>query len=452
MISVLIKFFLWTAYPLIYLFGRALSAVHLPFIKRRENFELKNFLPASKSFAEDGLKAHLAFEVSSEGEMQHILPIVEKALSSGLLVEIIYCSGSLEHFVTKFSVRTFAGEVRFLRLPLVTFFPGTFSGLQRARNPRSWLTADCFILVRYDFFPHLIDYGINCASKSFIVLNASLKSKMKSISSNPLSKWWWNRFYSEFDLIVCPSEADSESFTQLGIESKKIDTSDLRSLQIIDRVKASESKLESAPHYQQILAWLEEAPKSKRVILGSFWPMEAALLSDSDFLSKIEAGEIKVFIAPHSLGPESIVDVMAELKKVVSSKSIELCILDGKNQEGVISKNSIVIFPYGGFLCEWYHHFGKAYVGGGHGVSIHSVMEPYWSSCQVFCGPKTHRSTEFDFIKNQNKDYPVVVGELSHFYRQAFNDDLEVTGTLNLDQVEKKSAQMVNQIIVWAGE
>src|SRR5690606_14635757 len=49
-----------------------------------------------------------------------------------------------------------------------------------------------------------------------------------------------------------------------------------------------------------------------------------------------------------------------------------------------------------GRLLELYPQFNFAYVGGGFGRSIHSVLEPLLAGCWSVCGPRIHRSTEFD--------------------------------------------------------
>ena len=61
------------------------------------------------------------------------------------------------------------------------------------------------------------------------------------------------------------------------------------------------------------------------------------------------------------------------------------------------------------------------FVGGGHGRSIHSVLEPYLAMANVFCGPKVHRSTEYDFILDNSPDFITIVFEIDKFY-EIFNE------------------------------
>jgi 3-deoxy-D-manno-octulosonic-acid transferase len=65
-----------------------------------------------------------------------------------------------------------------------------------------------------------------------------------------------------------------------------------------------------------------------------------------------------------------------------------------------------------GVLCEIYTSFEYAFVGGGHGVSVHSLLEPYLGGSIVFCGPRVHRSTEYTLIKENSPKRLFVAEEL----------------------------------------
>jgi 3-deoxy-D-manno-octulosonic-acid transferase len=64
-----------------------------------------------------------------------------------------------------------------------------------------------------------------------------------------------------------------------------------------------------------------------------------------------------------------------------------------------------------GILCELYAEFPMAFVGGGFGKSVHSLLEPYLSNSMVFCGPKVHRSTEADVIDQNDKNRLLILNK-----------------------------------------
>src|SRR3989338_2013583 len=113
--------------------------------RERFNFEEKNLIDSScKSFKYDKLKADYAFEVSSEGELEQIMPILEVFLSGKKKIEIVYCSDSVEGKCIQL-FKKFPHQIRLLRLPLVSFFP--FS--KKGTSAYSWLTAPYLILCSY---------------------------------------------------------------------------------------------------------------------------------------------------------------------------------------------------------------------------------------------------------------------------------------------------------------
>jgi 3-deoxy-D-manno-octulosonic-acid transferase len=67
-------------------------------------------------------------------------------------------------------------------------------------------------------------------------------------------------------------------------------------------------------------------------------------------------------------------------------------------------------------LCELYQYFDCAYIGGGYEKSIHSVLEPFLMGAKVLCGPKIHRSTEYDYIHEVAPDEIVVLNNPNLFY------------------------------------
>ena len=92
-------------------------------------------------------------------------------------------------------------------------------------------------------------------------------------------------------------------------------------------------------------------------------------------------------------------------------------------------KPGLLILTVPAILCELYTNAGNAFVGGGHGRSIHSVLEPYVGMCKVFCGPKTHRSTEYDLIKDYSTNQIHVVTNLEDFSRifmDNYREDVDI--------------------------
>ena len=60
-------------------------------------FERQMDSKAFDSFGNDGVVADYAFECSSEGELEQVVPIINYLLSRDKKIELIYCSESVHH-------------------------------------------------------------------------------------------------------------------------------------------------------------------------------------------------------------------------------------------------------------------------------------------------------------------------------------------------------------------
>ena len=99
----MMRFFLASYYFIVCLARTAIYpllqvvSIFNPWLRRRKKFEDKNHTDElSISFLKTGRKADIAFEVSSEGELEQIRPVLLQALDEKLNVELVYSSESVE--------------------------------------------------------------------------------------------------------------------------------------------------------------------------------------------------------------------------------------------------------------------------------------------------------------------------------------------------------------------
>ncbi len=125
-------------------------------------------------------------------------------------------------------------------------------------------------------------------------------------------------------------------------------------------------------------------------------------------------------IAPHKLNDFFISQIIDEIRSI----NLPIYILEKdasefdikKLFENIKKKPGVLLITIPGILCEMYTNYGHVFVGGGHGRSIHSVLEPFIASRFVYCGPKVFRSTEFDFIKKNSPQSITIVEKLDGLY------------------------------------
>lgn len=368
-------------------------------IRERRAFEKKNSLdPASQSFLKSNTTADFAFQFSSEGELEQVRPLIMKALQNEKKVELLFSSESVEHQCEKI-YKVYPSQVRYLRLYLIRYNP-----LIPALKLKNWISAKKFFMCRYDFFPELIEFGAR-EDIQFTLLWASTKSYQK-VKNKFLMKKFYELTYHSFDKVIAATPLDHAQLKHdLKINSDQLEVYDFRPVQILKRLETNKTLLSTRfNQYEKFTSLIDSYPREKRIIYGSFWPEEINLfesMPENDFLH---------VIVPHKLeGCESIA------KKLSVLPWAKVLVVDKNTQED-FSKFNVLILNYKGILCELYPYFSHAYVGNGFGESVHSLMEPFLANCFVMCGPKVHRSTEYDLITQSHPDHLHILTSPKEFF------------------------------------
>lgn len=449
-------FFLYKA---IRIFLYPLLRYVLPFVnsscKQRVSFELRNFREAAcQSFKDQGIQADFAFEVSSEGELEQVKPVLSAALNRGYLVELVFSSSSVEKQCLRLAKESEEGaNLRIFRYPLLTFMPG-----KRMQDPYEWISAKNLFLCRYDFFPSLLRYGRRKDVK-FTLLSGSLKS-FKKRQAGSLYRKLYSWIYQSFDQVVAATESDREAFETYffskGASHKEslrnIERSlcafDFRPISIAKRLEKRGTTLESNfPAYNLFQKNMERYPIHERFVFGSFWDYELKA-----FESPLDWKRFFICIFPHRLDQENIDVLKTGLAQRVNAPVYELGKDEAENTktlEDFALKPGPIIINLKGVLCESYCDFGSAFVGGGHGVSVHSLLEPYMGGAKVYCGPKVGRSTEFDLIHELSPDRITIVDRLENLFETLTEDSRKKVS--NIDGFSSSYLGSQENILNWLG-
>jgi 3-deoxy-D-manno-octulosonic-acid transferase len=383
-------------------------------LKERRKFELDNCSnPAARSFSKDLITADLAFEVSSEGELEQVKPLIIKSLDEKMNVELIYCSDSVRTQCEKL-YQKYSDNLRVLRMPLITYKFNNLDGL----SAYEWLTAKRFHLCRYDFFPELLFYGEYKADK-FYLLSATLKN-MRFQSMGLIKTKLYEYVYGLFSAFVVPTQKDKDLLRiHYSINPNDIEVFDFRLLQINHRLdKKIETLEEKIPGFNFLKDLIEETKDN--IVFGSFWANEVSLF-DENFLNNIKTMKALAILVPHDLSNESLGKIKINIRK--QDSSMPIYIIDNTDEAACVQKiiaefrekPGFIILNIKGVLCEFYSLFKCAFVGGGHSKSVHSLLEPYLAGCNLLCGPKIHRSTEYDIIHEKSCDHIEIVSDFNDF-------------------------------------
>lgn len=338
----------------------------LPIVRSRLNFEKKNRSEAgARSFSLANKKADYCFEFSSEGEFQQVASLIEDALKVGKSIELVYFSPSVEKSIYDLYSK-FPDSIRYLRYSI---FDLSFS---------KWITASELFLVRYDLFPEFFVWSL----KPEHHLNMVWVTFKKERNLNRRLSFFKKIFLKNSEKIVFASEQDLKTARAYGYDGTFFD---FRIEQIRRRILKKEQTLnQKLSLYPKLQSFFAKAPFEKRIIFGNVWPEDI-------FLLKNFPSDYRCLLIPHKLDADIIKKMSAEL----DAHNLSYQILNENSIDDVDTQ--IIILLKKGVLCELYSDFSRAYVGGGFGESIHSILEPLVAGCKsIACGPVHFRSTEFD--------------------------------------------------------
>lgn len=387
-------------------FWKFLSVVHLflallirllPKVKKilgrryseRSQFELKNFEEEGcQSFYITHTTAAVCFHVSSEGEFEQIRWLAEKLMQEHKHVEIIFTSPSVEQRIKKM-FEIYRNNLRYLRLPLVTI---------STKDLSHWITSTHVVLVRYDFFPMIL----SMVPEKKISLVWFFRTRQKKSLFNNL-KW---KFLLPLFTFVIASNSDDWWWLKARVRHNVLWPMplDFRALSISTRLENAQKHLEGCFGSYFTKDFSDYIRNAKTSILhGNCYLNELSYLLDPQWINAILSGEVLLGLVEHKANTLEL----EKLKRNYQLPFYELKINIAKNDlvdilSQIKQKPGVIIFSGRGFLVELYSLFKVALVGGGFAGDTHSLLEPFLSGCEVYCGPHVNRSSEYYQIKDWN--------------------------------------------------
>lgn len=355
----------------------------VPKLAKRRHLENKNKgLPNYSSFKLKKEQADFCFEVSSEGELEQVRPLLEKILLAQKKVELIYSSDSVEKKIEQLS-KDYPTLLRIQVMPLISAGP-----IHRFifQNIGHWISAPTFIFCRYDFFPELLALKLRNPRMQFVLASAATKK----------NSWFKKEVFKLFDVVIAANQLEELAFKSLLTNEVFIENCDFRIPRIAERLEKASETLDRVSYLRPYLEYLSSVESAQKVIFGSLWVSDLSIFKDEKLIEAVKKKKMHFLIAPHKLSDDFIKDL-----------KLNLAALFGPENVGVINQKEhqtiypVTILQQGGVLCELYLKFSMAYVGGGYERSIHSVFEPFFANCEVITGGNVSRSTEFDYITQE---------------------------------------------------
>jgi 3-deoxy-D-manno-octulosonic-acid transferase len=301
-------------------------------------------------------RVHL--HAASVGEFEQAKPVIE-ALRERYRDIIITASF--------FSPSGYEQQGSYALLDAATYLP-----VDSRREMRAFLDAidpDLILIIRYDLWPGLLlEAGRRKVPAVLLcgVLHAG------SSRFNPLVRPFFTWLYGMLSLIHAVSGDDRASFAKL-VPSVPVEVSgDTRYDRVVARARAAAE-----------LPLFDDRVRAGRAVLvaGSTWPPDEELIASVD-----DRDDLLIVLVPHEPTPEHVASLKRSFEGAVLLSELE--------RDGVSAPPRAIIVDRTGILSALYRIGTIAYVGGGFGEGVHSVLEPAAYGIPVLCGPRIVRSRD----------------------------------------------------------
>jgi len=240
------------------------------------------------------------------------------------------------------------------------------------------------LIFKHDFWPNLLR-AASALKIPIGLINANFHAKSKR--NFPIVRGFHKLFMKHLTFIWTVSQADSDRIEPLLTDKTELAVGgDTRYDRVLRRAELGRERFKA----------LKTAfTNSKVIIAGSTWPPGEKIIYGAFANLRKQHPELKLLIAPHEPTTEAL------QRNMESAESIGATVTKLSQWQGESIKSNVIIVDGMGILADIYTVGWAAYVGGGFGTGVHSVIEPAAHGLPVAFGPNNHVSHEAGLlIKN----------------------------------------------------
>ncbi|MBC8145423.1 MAG: hypothetical protein H7X80_07545 [bacterium] len=239
------------------------------------------------------------------------------------------------------------------------------------------ISPDLVIIIRYDLWPEFVrattERGVPC-----VLLCATLRANSPRMW--PVARGFFGWLYGRLSLIACVVDSDRDAFQRLAPDVPIRVCGDTRYDRVVERATIGARSLEMISRQQ--------FGDGLVVVAGSTWEPDEVLLA-----SLANDDTIRLVIVPHEPAPSHIAALRQRFVK---------SILLSELRPGIaIPRGTSLIVDRTGVLLGLYALGDIAYVGGGFGAGVHSVLEPAAYGIPVLAGPGVDRSRDASALRDE---------------------------------------------------
>jgi 3-deoxy-D-manno-octulosonic-acid transferase len=311
---------------------------------------------AGLAAGEGELRLHI--HAASVGEFEQAKPLVEALRESGVPISVT---------ASFFSPSGYEQQSRYEAIDAASYLPPDTPGEMNAWLDR--IAPDLIIIIRYDLWPEFLR-----ASRRRGVPVVLVCGVMREGSSRfrPLLRGFFGELYGMLSLIHAVGDEDARAFARLAPAVPVEVTGDTRYDRVVGRARA----------VADVAAFTPERIAGRVVLVaGSTWP------PDEEALAPLAGrDDLLMVIVPHEPTPEHITSLLERFPGGVTLSAME-------RGEGPAVPRAVIV-DRTGILSALYRVGDIAYVGGGFGVGVHSVLEPAAYGMPVIAGRGIERSRD----------------------------------------------------------
>lgn len=296
---------------------------------------------------------------ASAGEFEAALPIIEELKRRGFVTVATLFSPSGYRMAAKSNIPDGV-----FYLPFDTYLEVHL--FLKALEP------SVFLFCKHDIWPNVI---WNCRDLNIPLLMANANMHKKSFRLNPLFRNFNKGLFESFETIFTVSREHAARIAKItGARDKIKPIGDSRFDRVVARAKSGEMTLPSDFIDKPVF------------IAGSVWMTELFVLESFLELKK-SYPQWRLIWTPHEPS-ESCIQKAEFLLEQTGVSSIRFTRLSNYSNQDAIIVDKVGVLP------PLYRAAEIAYIGGGFGKGVHSVIEPAAFAIPVIFGPNHHVSAE----------------------------------------------------------
>lgn len=303
-------------------------------------------------------KQRIWFHAASAGEFEQIKPVIEEIRSRRPDIWII---------VTMYSASGYTAHRHYTMCDMICYLPD--DSWYGVRSFLRLVQPHCAIFSRYDLWWNMA-HTLHRSAIPLYVINATLNPRAVQ---NPFGAWYISALYSHCTAVYTAGESETALFHAIGLGTTIHTSADTRIDHILRRVASAQNDTVFAPLRQGQFT----------LVVGSSWSADEERIIPAVEKLRAEGFGISLVLVPHEPTAEHIHHLQTIVPYAQCLSHIEHT-LDTYHTG---PEHASMIIDSIGKLLRLYAIADAAYIGGGFGFCVHSVLEPAGYGLALASGP-----------------------------------------------------------------